>query len=119
MTFVTQPSPGCAEIKPANAFEGQEVQDVRMVLRERSSWLGCCWNLSWEPSPMLEGSPGDGMDGSLRKLTFLRGEDVALSSLNPVLALKDKGTWAGGPGVSCCCHLPQVLLSPVFEKGKI
>lgn len=51
---------------------------------------------------MLEGSPGDGMDGSLRKHMFLRGEHVAPSSLNPVLALKDKGTWAGGHGVSCC-----------------
>lgn len=71
MTFVTQPSPDSAMIKLANAFEGQEVVEVRMELRERSSWLGCCIGLSWEPSPVLESSPGDGRNGSLRKPILL------------------------------------------------
>lgn len=44
---------------------------------------------------------------------------MSSSSLNPVLALKDKGRWAGGRVVSCCGHLPQVLHSPMFEKREI
>lgn len=102
MTFITQAGLDCAEIKLVNVFE---VEDVKMELRERFSWLGCCLDLNWEPSPRGEGSPGDGMDGSLRKPMLLRGEPVASSSLNPVLAFKDKGRWAGGPVVSCCDHL--------------
>lgn len=71
VTSVPQPSPECAKIKLSNAFEGQEVEEVRMELRESLSWLGCCMGLNWEPSPMLEGSPGDSMDGSLGKSILL------------------------------------------------
>lgn len=90
---------------------------MRMELRERSSWLGGCLDLNWEPSPMLEGSTGRRWHGWIPK--EIHPPERASSSLNPVLALKDKGTWAGGPVLSCCGHLLQVLHSPVFEKREI
>lgn len=117
VTFVLQPSPDCAEIKLENASERQEVEDVRMEPRERSSWLEECLDLIWEPSPVLGGSPGWRWHGWIPK--EIHPPERTSSSLNPVLALKDK---EDGLEVLCCpavATLLQALHSPLFENREI